>query len=523
VNALDLYENTARRVGACDQRIDGETFRLELVELLDSAASQPGAGRAAAVRVARLADVAGDALDLLVVLDANEGVLPREDAQDALVSENLAETIAKASRGAFVPPARGAVRARDLTALAVAAAEATQVVLITTSEDSAGAPVGPSPVVDALERAGIPVLDAEPEVVRRSGMDVRIRVAREREREGFFLDPNRPRSPVVGAIGPGGDACQVLATETGGADRPLAVTGLERLARCPFMGYAHVVLAARDSVASEELPDAREEGTLIHEALAAAFVATSSFWQRRPRARDQILSLGAAAAEVVLDRFRGHAPLRSIVRLRVRDAVTAVLASAIEEETWDFAFAEQPFGSPGGPTWPPLTLADGTTRLALRGSVDRVDRGHDGQVVRVIDYKRTKATVQAASRGLGETALQVPLYACVASRQLGLPGTGAYAATQARDVGVEGKGSVRTAAQVEELCAREAPGELAPVESRALAIVRDLRAGGLAPFPASEAECRYCDVSGGCRKPRFAMTPADDSEEDARGPVGDVF
>ena len=45
-----------------------------------------------------------------------------------------------------------------------------------------------------------------------------------------------------------------------------------------------------------------------------------------------------------------------------------------------------------------------------------------------------------------------------------------------------------------------------------LELARSVRAGNLAPLPAKEAECTYCSVSGGCRKPRFAMAPDDDEE-----------
>lgn len=513
VAALDLHETTVHRVGALDQPIDAEGFRLELLELLDAAASQPGAGRAGAVRIARLADIAGDALDLLVVVDANEGMLPRDDSHDALVSETLAEVIARASRGAFIAPAAGATRARELTALAVAAAESRRVVLAFCREDASNAPLAPSPVVDVLERAGVAVVATEAESPRRSGVDVSIRVAREREREGFFLDPSRPRSDVVGDLALSAVAAQLLAGETGGAERSLAVTGLERFARCAFMGYAHVVLAAREAERRDELPDAREEGTLVHEALAAAFVATRELWPRRPRATDEILSRGTAAAGEILDRWQGHAPLRAVVRLRVSDAVRAVLLAAIEDEAWDFAMAEQTFGARSAGSWKALELVDGEARLSLRGSIDRVDRSHDGQALRVVDYKRSKSTVSDSGRSLGETALQVPLYACVAARELGLPATGAYAPTQARDVVAEAKPNVRSAQRMDELVAR-APGSLAEIERRGLAIVASARSGRLVPIPAHESECRLCAVSGGCRKPRFAMAPGDEGDDD---------
>jgi ATP-dependent helicase/nuclease subunit B len=514
--ALDLHETTAQRVGALEQALDADGFRLELLELLDAAAAQPGAGRAGAVRIARLADVAGDELDLLVVVDANEGVLPRDDSRDALVSETLADAIARASRGEFAAPAPGATRTRELTALAVSASDARAVLLAFAREDAANAPLAPSPVVDTLERAGVAVSVAEVTPPRRSGQDVRLRVAREREREGFFLDPSRPRSDVIGDLAPGALASRLLVDETGGAERSLAVTGLERFARCSFMGYAHVVLAAREAERKDELPDAREEGTLVHEALAAAFLASQGLWQRRPRDAAEILARGTAASEAILERWQGHAPLRAIVRLRVGDAVRAVLGAAIEDDSWDFLLAEQSFGARGDASWSALELSDGEVRLSLRGSIDRVDRGHGGRDLRVIDYKRSKTTVTEAARSLGEIALQVPLYASVAARELGLPASGAYLPTQARDVAAEAKPSARAAQRMEELVAR-AGGALAEIERRALSIVASARAGALAPLPARESECRYCAVSGGCRKPRFAMTPLDEAEDD-RGP-----
>jgi hypothetical protein len=512
--ALDLHETTAQRVGALEQALDADGFRLELIELLDAATSQPGAGRAAAVRVGRLADIAGDALDLLIVVDANEGVLPRDDRHDGLVSETLAEAIARASRGSFVAPAPGATRSRELSALAVAAADARRVVLAYAREDASNAPLAASPVVDAIARAGVPVVATEAEPPRRSGLDVRLRVARERAREGFFLDPSRPRSDVIGDLAPGAIAAQLLLSETGGAERSLAVTGLERFARCAFMGYAHVVLAAREADRKDDMPDAREEGTLVHEALAAAFLATRELWPRRPRPGSEILARGTAAADEVLDRWQGHAPLRAIVRLRVSDGVRAVLGVALGDETWDFALAEQSFGARGDASWGALELSDESgVRLSLRGSIDRVDHAHDGRAARVIDYKRSKTTVSEAARSLGVTALQVPLYACVAARELGLPATGAYVPTQARDIAVEAKPSARAGHRMDELVARSGTS-LAEIERRGLAIVASARSGALAPVPAHESECRLCAVSGGCRKPRFAMAPIDDADDD---------
>ena len=42
--------------------------------------------------------------------------------------------------------------------------------------------------------------------------------------------------------------------------------------------------------------------------------------------------------------------------------------------------------------------------------------------------------------------------------------------------------------------------------------------GRSSPLPAHESECRYCAVSGGCRKPRFAMAPVEDATTIATPP-----
>ena len=136
----------------------------------------------------------------------------------------------------------------------------------------------------------------------------------------------------------------------------------------------------------------------------------------------------------------------------------------------------------------------------------------------MIDYKRTKSTVRDATRGLGETAIQVPLYACVAAARFGVPAKGLYLATQPRDVAEGGAApTAKAERRMDDLVARDAAERNAQseIERRALAIVRTVRSGHLAPTPAEEAICNTCSVSGGCRKPRFAMAPVEEEEDGA--------
>ncbi len=117
-------------------------------------------------------------------------------------------------------------------------------------------------------------------------------------------------------------------------------------------------------------------------------------------------------------------------------------------------------------------------------------------------------------RSLGETALQIPLYASLASRQPGLPADGAYMATQARALAkLEVGGSKKNQERLAELLRRETRDGLTLAEAGALDLVTAIRQGHLVPIPAAESECRTCSVSGGCRKPRFAMVAADDGED----------
>lgn len=332
------------------------------------------------------------------------------------------------------------------------------------------------------------------------------------------MDPARPQSDVIGNLSLGAHTAMVeraVAAETGQtSDRALAVTSVERFARCAFKGYAHVVLAAREAEEQHELPDAREEGNLGHAALAAAFQATAGEWPKRPRDAEAILVHGLAAADRTMSEALVHAPLRAVVRLRVRESVRSLLVRAIEDDAWDFAYAEQAFGN--GKPWPALEVTDGRAHVWLRGTIDRVDRAHLRAWARVIDYKRSKSTVRESTAHLGETALQVPVYALVAERTLSTTATGTYLPMQSRDLASE-TASSKVDDAVTELVRRETRDASAPIERRVLSVIADARAGRFAPLPARDAECTHCGVSGGCRKPRFAMAPAEELEERESG------
>jgi hypothetical protein len=55
-------------------------------------------------------------------------------------------------------------------------------------------------------------------------------------------------------------------------------------------------------------------------------------------------------------------------------------------------------------------------------------------------------------------------------------------------------------------------GNPPPVEKRMLEIVQRVRDGALAPLPHNERICTHCEADGGCRKPRFAIEPEDETD-----------
>jgi ATP-dependent helicase/nuclease subunit B len=268
-------------------------------------------------------------------------------------------------------------------------------------------------------------------------------------------------------------------------------------------------------LARGELPDAREEGSLVHEALAAAFIATAELWPRRPRDAAAIEARGVAAADALLEGQLVGSPLRDVVLARARDSVRAVFAWSLAEDTWDFASAEQAFGEASAGSWPPYRVASGDDTVLLRGKIDRVDKGHLTAAVRAVDYKRSRRNAEQLVGKLGKTAFQVPLYALVASRATERPGTeGLYLPTGARDVPPGYAPKDAFTKKWADLLSRDPKENLTLVERVSLAVVTEVRKGTLAPLPADPTVCATCAVRGGCRQPRFAVAAEEDDGDE---------
>lgn len=508
--ALAELVSAAERAGRGEAATSRARFFEELFAVYRPDGTAPGAARSFAIRVAKLSELADDDLDLLVVPSATNAGLGPAPLRSALVSK---ETLVALGYDPLVAAAKG------LAALSLASLRAAEVVLTACEgEDDDGSPIAKA-VLALVDRGATlrtfgrgsrldaPLSVADATVVRRLAGELpaqpaaRARIAIEREREGFFLSERRPMSAVVGEIHD--DRARGVLAEESGRGKPLALTGLERLAECAFRGYAHVLLGAREPVEDADIPTARDEGTRLHGALHVALGAVRERLRERPRDVDAIVAAADDAVVAYLADVETNGPLEPILDRRVRAVAREVVRDAASDPRWTFEVGEQAFGEPFASSWPPLVLGEGAAEVRLRGRIDRVDVGALSASARVVDYKRGR--LDELARKLGTTALQVPLYALAAKEPLAVEEVkGIYYSLRDDELRRPNE-KARGEETIDGLLADGTVGRVA------LAVVQRLREGDVAPRPPNETLCRTCGLAGGCRRPRFAM-PAEEDE-----------
>jgi ATP-dependent helicase/nuclease subunit B len=301
----------------------------------------------------------------------------------------------------------------------------------------------------------------------------------------------------------------ILGEETGGMDHPMSVTSLDRFGSCRFQGFAAEVLRARAPLERLDVVDAREEGTLLHAALAAAFRATRDHWSARPRDTGAIRAIAERAADEFLSQSTAASGLRRAALFAVRKDVLRVVEWSLADEEWDFAYAEAVFGRAEG--WREAVLLDARTTLRLRGSIDRVDVAHGRAQLRVIDYKRSPDSARRFTDALGETSFQIAAYGRAASVALGFAASaGLYLPTRRLPLALRAKGAAAAWAS-----SHEGVEGTPRFERRALDLIEKVRQGDVAPRPVEPAVCETCDYDGACRKPRFVIAALGGDEREA--------
>jgi RecB family exonuclease len=528
---LDEYARTASRLDAAGAGVSFESFRFELAHALSREDAPDEARAAGAVRVCSWQDLPSRSLALLVVADAHERAFGAPRSESPLLVGPLRARLTEALDPALRASALAA-SSSDLALLASAAHASARVLFTCRAHDEQGGSLAPHPLLTWLEREGArvdvwrdkvttdrPITEREydlallarsPEAALAIAPSAARRAATESRREEAAGVPSPDAIDDGGRPSMGAPFRAILSEETGGASRAMSVTSLDRFGSCRFQGFAAQVLRSREPEERLDLVDAREEGTLLHAALAAAFCATRDLWSARPRDAEAIRAEAGRAAGELLSRGRSASGLRRAALDAVQKDVLRVVEWSLADEEWDFAHAEAAFGQ-AEDGWREAVLDDGRTMLRLRGSIDRVDVAHGRGRLRVVDYKRSADSARRFTDGLGETTFQIAAYGRAASAALGLAAAdGLYLPTRRLPLGTRSKGPARAWAS-----AHETLEGMPRFARRALDIVEKVRQGDVAPRPADPDACQKCDFDGACRKPRFVIAALSGDDVDA--------
>jgi RecB family exonuclease len=187
-----------------------------------------------------------------------------------------------------------------------------------------------------------------------------------------------------------------------GPDRAIRVTDFEAYRACPFRFYLERVLGLETPAEPQYEIDARQWGTVIHDALnrlyAGGPVPVARLADRARAAFDRTLresGLPAFWAETARRVFDNLLPAYVAIEQGLRD------------EGWQPEQVERTLEG---------KVADD---LIVRGRLDRVDAGPAGRLV--LDYKSGRAGISARDVLEHRTHLQLPLYARLLEQESGRP------------------------------------------------------------------------------------------------------
>jgi hypothetical protein len=474
-------------LGLADEPVSPRQLSAELLRAMEGVGQSRGAARAAAVAIARPAELAGLALELAVVCRASAACFTQSGARSAALwlGAELCEALPRFQR----PPSARDQENATLVALnaLLASAEACELVWSTSDGSSE---TRESRFVEALllgqgaaprQEPGSPLAPGARRIqpLAPRSEEIGLRIAAEQARHAFFFG-QAGRTAHTGQVG---ELSAWIAP-----DLPaLPVTRLERYADCAFLGFSTIVLrATRDEAVTDAL-GIRERGILIHAAVADALLAIAGL----DKPDDELLALALAAADKALERHSGSA-LRGAALRTTRGDVRSLVRWSLEHREYGFREAEKAFGD--NEAWSALQL--GPYRLS--GRIDRIDVSSDGKRARVIDYK----SGQPPSRN-DEHALQGWLYARKVASELGASDVQSLYLGLARRVPLP--------REIYQGAADAAP--LLEKEQFALLQLENLRRGLVPAEPTRPAKCERCDARDICRRP-LSAPPADESAED---------
>ncbi len=461
------WRDALSRFDGGDRPLDAAHFaqRLALV-LEEDLIDQPETGYGVIVAEALAAGWRG-AVDHLFVVGLASGEFPRRPPPSPLLGARERRALV-AGGLPLDPPDEWRVRERELFRV-LCAAPRTSLTLSWPAMDADGREVARSAYVDEvaglahlhLVSTGTVAADAsEGDALRAAGVLVQVPPS-------AVLTPGYPVLPRTGADEALAHAARVAAIEAArtmalspyngrvedgalrdrlasrfGEPYPWSATQLETLASCGWRWFAARLLRLETAVEPDDGLEPSTRGTILHDALDRFFATARDAVGTPAYLRNAHADWAMAAAEEALraawtaaeaaGTWLGAAALRDVLRAELGHTMRRYVAFEIERNEHSFdnrrgvskqlrtgaERGEEPFDG--------VVLEGGGVRFALRGVIDRVDRGCDERVedseryIAAIDYKSSKGATPAAGhkRGWEDGAvLQVPLYAAVLRAQ----------------------------------------------------------------------------------------------------------
>lgn len=549
VAAADLLRDlpsVAKAVGREARVSAGEFGEMVLdlarVRTLGAERSGPGGG---GVLVLDAREAIGRDLGAVVLPAMHDGGFPATRDDEALWSD--AERMA-AGRALGAPIERsGGRESETLLLLGIIASARNAVAVSHARHDAGGRALTPSPFFGDLQRiAGVTVErvhrdplarsrrvpprgpersmrrwaqcdEAEltraqlPAGVREALRSVSTRAAVERSRQEFFARSEATADRYSGRIDHDPALLDRLRlSDWAGPRRPIAVTTLERAARCGYKAFALEVLRIEERADEAETLDDKSRGHLLHKLLEAGQEALSESRSLTPTERWMAVraALDDAGAEFAVHEARLNASLLDADLRAIRRQVEAWLERRMSDpEGWQMIESEVAFGP--RKKWPALEIpVTGAAPVVIQGRIDGVERA--GLSLRVVEFKsgRGDGFRKRLQEGALDTQFQMVVYAAALERARragvleGDPTAvdGIYVGF--RDLTEHGlreslskprkKGP---AVDVDALIGQGAEGE-GPLGEAVRRVVLPLRQGNFAPRP---RDCGFCQYASLCR------------------------
>jgi len=499
-----------------EQLMDYSEFLDELRSAIEAASfyQQPHSG-SPAVNVLGLLEARGGRYRAVVVMGLSEGLLPAVEREDPFIDEptraalGLESRLGREQSGLFYQAVTRSDAKLLLTRPYLAddgeAWEASPywraVERMSSGSRRRLRPEDPRPLQEAgspqellfwgVRRGGMPASLIEPHQERWAEL--------QHSRDVLAARSDRaPDGPYEGGLSGLAEAL----SERFNADHLWSPSRLETYGSCPHMFFVAYLLGLQDRRPPEPGLDPAQLGSILHEALEAAYRSADD-----PTDTDSVLRALDRVIDPILDAAPARhgfrpTPLWAIERAQHAESLRKTIRGLAEVGAgWTPIGLELAFGID---QVPPLELEFDGRVVRVRGIIDRLDRRPD-RALRVIDYKTGASRLNVAELNEGRR-IQLPLYALAAQQALGLGlvAEGFYWAILAAERSSLRLSNYRAPDATDQVGPNAGPGGVGPDAAYATArahvhrIVDGVCAGHFPPIPPPGGCPDYCPAAAWC-------------------------